>query len=316
MERAVGQDGGQTPGQGIGNYRLVARVGVGLDTEVWQAEDVVRGRTVALKLYPSRFALDWSFVQRLKRTARVAAELRHPNLLPCLDAGAADGRAYVASPLAADGSLAQRLAGQPWTVDAAITLLGPLASGLDAMHGQNGVHRNLKPSNVLFDGSTPLLCDILTPRPFDPLEDLAQFGHLALAPEYAAPEQVAGDATPSSRLSDLYSFGALAFELLTGRPPFVGPSTVGVLYAHIAMPLPSAADLNPALPAAVDLVLGTMLAKDPCHRFASAVAFVTALGHAISPTWQQAVGGVTGYGHNLDEVRQPGRRTRLRWREL
>jgi serine/threonine-protein kinase len=294
-------------------------VGVGLDTEVWRADDTVHGREVAVKLYAERLGTDRPFVHRFVRNMRAVSKLDHSNVQPVYDAGSHLDWTYLVGPYVVGGSLQARLTGRPWQLAEAVQLLAGLATGLDHIHQQHLVHRNLKPSNVLLDGARPILCDFLVHRPFDPTNDLGQFGHLALAPAYAAPEQVAGDSTPSSHLSDLYSFGVLAYQLLTGRPPFTNESPVRLLFEQIATPPPPARGLNPDLPAAVEQVLATMLAKDPARRFASATAFVRALRYAASPPkpTQRVYSGPMLSGSTLHfQATQLGVGRVQRWRQL
>lgn len=306
-------------GQCIGQYQLIEQVGVGLDTQVWRASDLVRQCEVAVKLYARQYGLDRPFVHRFLRNMQAVGKLDHPNVQPLYVASTHEDWTYMVGPYMAGGSLQARLTGRPWPLAEAVHLLGGLAAGLDYVHQQHLVHRNLKPSNVLLDGVRPVLCDFLVHRPLDPESDLGQFGHLALAPAYAAPEQIAGDSTPSSHLSDLYSFGVLAFQLLTGRPPFTAESTVRLLYEQIAAPPPPACGLNPDLPAAVEQVLATMLAKNPTRRFASATAFVRALRFAASPPAPalRAFSGPPISGTtDLFQRTQPASARVQRWRHL
>lgn len=315
----MGQASELRSGQRIGQYQLIEQVGVGLDTQVWCASDPVRQCEVAVKLYARQYGLDRPFVGRFLRNMQAVGKLDHPNVQPVYAASTQDDWTYLVGPYVAGGTLEDRLTGRPWPLAEAVQLLAGLAAGLDYIHQQHLVHRNLKPSNVLFDGARPVLCDFLVHRPFDPGSDLSQFGHLALAPAYAAPEQVAGDSTPSSHLSDLYSFGVLAYQLLTGRPPFTNESTIRLLYEQIATPPPPARGWNPDLPVAAEHVLATMLAKNPTRRFASGAAFVRALRFAASPpaTLRRAFSGPSIPGTTaLFQARHTAAARVQRWRQL
>ncbi|MCC7104742.1 MAG: protein kinase [Chloroflexi bacterium] len=259
----------------LGPYRLVQPAGEGGMAEVWRAWDARLERDVAIKLLSHRFASEPGYLERFRREARAISRLDHPNILPVWDFGEHDGLTYMVSPFIGGGTLAQRL-GRPWPLDQAVAVLRLLADALDYAHSQGIVHRDVKPSNVLFrsDGR-PVLGDFGIARALEGTSALTSAGLVVGTPRYMAPEQAEGElAGPAS---DLYALGVVAYELLTGRPPFVAATPLAVLRAQADKPLPPPRSINPALPEAVERVLFKALAKRPEERYSSGAMMVQAL---------------------------------------
>jgi serine/threonine protein kinase/N-acetylneuraminic acid mutarotase len=263
------------PGVSLGPYRLVQRAGEGGMAEVWRAWDARLERDVAIKLLSRRFLSEPGYLERFRREARAISRLDHPNILPVWDFGEHDGLTYMISPFLGGGTLAQRL-GRPWPLDQAVAVLRPLADALDYAHSQGIVHRDVKPSNVLFrtDGR-PVLGDFGIARALEGTSALTSEGLAVGTPRYMAPEQAEGQ--PAGPASDLYALGVVAYELLTGQPPFVAATPLAVLRAQADKPLPPPRSINPALPEAVERVLFKALAKRPEERYSSGAMMVQAL---------------------------------------
>jgi serine/threonine protein kinase len=251
-------------GHRLGPYRIEARLGQGGMGMVFRAagDD---GRVVALKVLRDELVADEAFRRRLAREARAAAEVRHPNLVPVLDVGEADGRVYLAVGYVEGRSLAERLAADgPLGVPELVRLAAEVGDGLEALHGRGIVHRDVKPANILLatDG-TAVLGDfgLAKNRAWTVLTRPGQvLGTLA----YLAPERIRGE--PADPLSDLYALGCVLYECLAGAPPFAGRGMLRVGMAHLEEepgdPAAGRADVPPALAWTVRQAL----AKDPARR--------------------------------------------------
>jgi serine/threonine protein kinase len=266
-------------GQAIGPYRLVGRAGSGGMAEVWRAYDARLKRYVAIKFLSPRYATDSTYLDRFRNEAQAISRLDHPNVLTIYDYGEQDGWTYMVSPFVGGGTLAERLRRGPWAVDEAISVLEPFASALDFAHAEGIVHRDVKPSNVLFtERGRLLLSDFGIARMIEATSFMTGAGLIVGTPMYMSPEQADGE--PATPVSDLYSLGIVAYEMFTGRPPYLGETPLALLRAHIDKPLPPPRALNPDLPEPVESALFTILAKNPDHRFRSGQAFVRALRSA------------------------------------
>ena len=267
-------------GLAIGSYRLMSPAGTGGMAEVWRAYHPRLRRYVAIKFLSSRFSDDSTYLDRFLHEAQAISRLDHPHILTIYDFGEQDGWTYMVSPFVGGGTLASRMRRGPWAVDEAVSVLEPLASALDYAHSEGIVHRDVKPSNVLFTERDRLvLSDFGIARMIERSTLLTQAGLVIGTPMYMSPEQA--DGQPVTGASDRYSLGVVAYEMLTGRPPFMAETPLALLRAHIDKPLPPPRTLNPALSESVEVALFTLLAKDPADRFGSGLDFVAAL-HATT----------------------------------
>jgi serine/threonine protein kinase len=247
-------------------YRVLEQLGEGAAGIVYRATD---GTTeVALKVLR---AMDVESQRRFEREARLARACDSPHVVRILDVG----DDYIVMPLYR-GSLASRLAR-----DGALTpretarLAAELARGLDALHAQGVLHRDVKPSNVLHDDAgTAVLTDFGLARGVDSTQ-LTREGQVLGSLHYLAPELIEG--APASPASDVYALGCLLYECITGSPPFAGRSEAELGYAHLAEPPPDPRDRRPELPAEIGLALFTALEKDPRSRPTTATALARML---------------------------------------
>jgi len=271
--------GGLRAGARLGErYRLEQRVGAGGMGEVWRAVDELLGRTVAVKVMLPSVAGDPEFGRRFLAEATSMARVNHRSVAAVHDFGRGAGFAYLVMEFVDGESLAQRL-GRVGRLDATETMrvLAEAADGLQAVHGQGIVHRDVKPANILLrrDGSV-VLTDFGIAR-HDSAGQLTASGAILGTPSYLSPEQVLGQ--PATPLSDIYSLGLTAYECLAGEKPFVGDNP----YAVALQRLQSAPrTIGITLPAPVLLVVERALATDPAQRWPSAAALADAARGAPS----------------------------------
>ena len=274
-------------GQTLGPYRLQERLGGGGMGRVYRAVHIGLRQPRAVKVLSSAVADDPTFVARFKREARLAAGLRHPNVVPIYDVGSQDGIHYLAMALLDGRSLDQILNEDgPLALDRALAIVRQLAEAVDFAHAQGVAHRDIKPGNVVVTpttrtGSRPgehaTLIDFGIARVAHGTA-LTRNGAYVGTAQYMAPEVALGQ--PNGPASDLYALGILTYELLTGRVPFDGGNPQTVMYAQVHRPVPP---LRPDLPEAVEAAVLRQLAKRPADRYPTAHAFAAALAEAVAP---------------------------------
>lgn len=224
---------------------------------------------------PPYFSHDATFRRRFQQEAVAVARLRHPNIVVVFASGQEGDSAYLVTELV-DGGTLQDLLGRPIAPAEVASFLTPVAAALDYAHGEGVVHRDIKPSNILLsERGVPILADFGLALLLDSDAQLTRTGQLVGTPAYMAPEYVTGGGVGAA--ADRYALGIIAYQMLTGRVPYVGDTPMAMLIAQVQTPLPPARALNPALPEAVDAVLATGLAKIPGDRYSSATGFVRAL---------------------------------------
>jgi len=280
----------------VADYRLDGFIGQGAAAVVYLAQDERSGHNVALKVLAPELARDDAFRDQFLHEARAAAAVDHPHIIPVYEAGEADGMLYLAMRYVQGGdarSLLNRFGPLPFAW--AWTIIAQVASALDAAHARGLIHRDVKPSNMLLDAggaageSAPRRAD---GGDFDhvylsdfgmstnvPPGDAAATGQYGGALDYVAPEQIEGRAVDGR--ADLYALASAGFELLCGTPPFGQDQGLTVMYAQMYAPPPSAAARRPELPAAVDQVLATALAKNPADRYTTCGEFADDLHAAL-----------------------------------
>ena len=243
----------------LGRYSILRELGRGAIGKVYAARDASSGAAVALKLLePALFSEPCSDLADLfLKNARSAARLRHRNIVKIHDAGEAGGTAYVAMELLEGESLRNILETRPLPLARAIQVFDDIASALAYAHEEGMVHRGLKPSNI-----------IVLPSGVAKIGDFGtgQIGEAAL--RYKSPEQVRGD--PVDHRSDLFSLGAVFYEMLTRRAPFAGGSAKEISENILRAKPPRPSEANPHVPAALDGIVLRMLAANPDERFANA----------------------------------------------
>ncbi len=249
----------------IAGFDVVATLGRGGSSTVYQVRRPSDGTQYALKILNSPLTTDRE-TAAWRREAAVRASVNHPLLSRVHEVGQADARPYLVMDLVAGRLLARVIAERPLTTAATIALLRDLLSPLSAVHLKGLVHRDLKPTNimVLTDGTARLIDFGLVTR-----DTAIDVDHSAGTLGYAAPEQSRVLRRPVDGRSDLYSLGVVAFECLTGRPPFASADVGELLRLHAVSRPENLADLVPGIAPLLAEIIATLLAKDPDDRYQS-----------------------------------------------
>jgi eukaryotic-like serine/threonine-protein kinase len=258
-----------------GRYELEKLVGSGGMSNVFRAHDRLLERTVALKILHEQYTRDDDYVERFRREARAVAQLAHPNIVTVIDRGEQDGRQYIVFEFIEGENLKEIVARGPVPVRDAIGLTLQVARALSFAHERGLVHRDVKPQNVLLneDGQAKVT-DFGIARSLD-VHGVTQTGTVLGTSDYIAPEQARGQKVNPK--TDIYSLGAVLYELLTGDVPFGGDNFVAVAMRHVNEPPPSVLEHRPDCPLRVDLAVQRAMAKDPADRFESMDDFVAEL---------------------------------------
>ena len=272
-----------------GRYRLTRPIARGGMAEVWEAVDGTLDREVAVKVLHSHLADDAGFVSRFNREARAVARLSHPNVVAVFDTGIdaiPEGRPGAGLPRAffvmelLRGHSVRVLSQQGVPLTRAVWIVAEAAKGLGYAHRQGLVHRDVKPANILVtDTGIVKVVDFgiakLTEGTDRPGEDLTQAGAILGTAKYLSPEQVEG-AEIDAR-ADVYSLGVVLYELVCGRPPFVGKNDMGTALQHVKDAPPPPRSMRAGIPRSLEALILQALAKTPQGRPADANAFSLAL---------------------------------------
>ncbi len=274
-------------GTRLGPYEIIAPLGAGGMGEVYRARDTRLGREVAIKTLPAGFARDPERLARFETETKAVAALSHPSLLAIHDIGTEDGITFAVTELIEGRTLRERLADGPLSAPRAVALAVQVAQGLAAAHDRGVIHRDLKPENVMVtaDGRAKILDFGLAKR-----ESPEAAGSQSLAPtvaamtepgavlgttNYMSPEQVRGQVVDAR--SDIFSFGVLLYELLSGRQPFRGESPADTMTAILREDPVALTQLIPELSPGLERIVQRCLEKQPAARFRSAADLAFAL---------------------------------------
>ena len=262
-------------GRVLAGYRIEARIGRGGMGVVYRAHHLSLERRAAVKIIAPELAEAGGFRERFNHEARIAAALRHPNIVTVYDAGEVDGLIYLAMQYIEGSDLAAVLREQgrlrPYR---AIEVCRQIASALDAAHALGLIHRDVKPANVLIEGHTAFLTDFgLTKRLDSEHAQITRAGDVVGTIHYIAPEQIEGGRVDAR--TDVYSLGCLLYHCLSGEVPFARDSDVAVIYAHLSEPPPRITAVRSDLPAGLDAVIGKALEKAPERRFQTCLLYTS-----------------------------------------
>jgi serine/threonine-protein kinase len=271
------------PGVGsrFGPYLLKRLLGRGGMGEVYEADDTVMKRIVALKLMSATCSMDPDFRKRLQREARIAGRLREPHVVPIHDYGEIDGQLYVDMHFI-EGTDLDTLLGQhgPLAAPRAVAIVRQIASALDAAHAAGVLHRDVKPANILLTSDDfAYLVDFGIANAVTE-EKLTQLGEVLGTWAYMAPERFRGN-DKVTRGADVYALTCVLYECVTGSPPYRG-SQANLMIAHLTQPIPRPSWLCPGIPSTFDQVILRGMAKYPDDRYASAGDLARAAHDALS----------------------------------
>src|SRR5204862_3173509 len=256
----------------LGNYQILEEIGRGGMGVIYRARQRHSRRIVALKRILSYHADSQETLARFRREAQAAASLDHPNILPIYEVSECDdGLPFFSMKFAGGGSLleaAPALRGEPRR---AVALMAKVARAVQYAHGQGILHRDLKPGNILLDGrGEPLVSDFGLAKWLDTSSHLTRTLTIFGTPGYIAPEQVNGSSGKLGPVADVYSLGAILFDLLTGHPPFLGEHALKVIQQASEKPAPKLRTLVPSLDRDLETICAKCLDREPSARYRSA----------------------------------------------
>jgi serine/threonine-protein kinase len=249
--------------------------------EVWRAHDTVTDRVVAIKLLHAGLSEDEDFQRRFRREAHAAARLDTPHVVPIYDYGEIDGRLFVSMRLINGRDLNTVLAHGPLDPARAVRIIDQVARALHGAHKVGLLHRDIKPSNILLDDDDfAYLIDFGIARAADETR-MTKSGHMIGTFAYIAPERLDPQTEEDAR-ADIYSLACVLYEALTGEPPFPGTTSAHLIAAHLNTPPPRPSATQPNVPAEIDEVIATGMAKDPHLRYGTTIELADAARHVLT----------------------------------
>lgn len=268
-------------GETIGSYRIVQQLGQGGMATVFKAYHPLLERYVALKALHPAFKEDPNFLGRFQREAKVVAKLEHPNIVPIFDFAEHEGRPYLVMKYIEGETLKARMSRESLAKHEIIAIVESVGAALSYAHNQGILHRDVKPSNVLLGNDGQIyLADFGLARIAQAGESSISSDMLVGTPQYISPEQAMGKSDLDAG-TDIYSFGVMLYEMVTGKVPFNADTPYAIIHDHIYSPLPLPSQINPNVSQPVENVLLKALAKERPDRFPDIQSLVSGFNKAI-----------------------------------
>jgi predicted Ser/Thr protein kinase len=291
-------------------YELQELVGTGGMSSVFRAHDRMLERTVALKILHEQFTRDDDYVERFRREARSVAQLAHPNIVTVIDRGEQDGRQYIVFEFVDGANLKEVVRDGALPIDDVLDLAIQVGRALAFAHNRGLVHRDVKPQNVLLnDERQAKVTDFGIARSVD-VKGVTQTGTVLGTSDYIAPEQARGEQVDPK--TDMYSLGAVLYELLTGEVPYPGDNFVAIAMRHVYDPVPSVLERRPDCPPRLDAAVRRAMAKDPDDRFGSMEELLAELEACRAGAWDGGDEGATFIlPRAAEQPRAPKKRRRV-----
>jgi eukaryotic-like serine/threonine-protein kinase len=263
-------------------YEIIGELGRGGMGIVYKANQQGLNRLVAIKMVLGGEHAREEDLVRFKIEAEAVASIQHPNIVQIYEVGEKDGTPYFSLEFIDGGTLHQKIDGKPLPHDHAATIAHQLALAMEHFHQRGVIHRDLKPANVLMTlQGSPKITDFGLAKRLEGNSSQTRTGSLMGTPSYMAPEQASGDTRAISPLSDLYSLGAVLYEMLTGRPPFQGATMLDTIdQVRSQEPVPPRR-LQPKIPRDLETICLKCLQKEPLKRYSGATALAEDLGHFL-----------------------------------
>ena len=262
-------------------YEIGAMIGTGGMADVYIAEDLRLHRKVAVKILRSDLARDPAFVARFKKEALAAGGLNNPGIVAVFDSGEDGPNSYIVMELVKGHTLRQVLQSDAEiSQDEAVQIVTEILEALEYSHAEGIIHRDIKPGNIMITESGKVkVMDFGIARALDDIgATMTNTWSVVGTAQYLSPEQATGDSADAR--SDIYSVGCLMYELLVGRPPFIGDTPVSIAFQHVSAPLPAPSDINPDIDPNLETIIKVALHKNPDDRYQDAGAMLADLRRA------------------------------------
>jgi serine/threonine protein kinase len=266
----------------IGRYEVEKELTQGGMGVIFLARDPYIQRQIVVKVLMYSRTLDEVYREFFQREAELIAALEHPAIVPVYDFGWHGQQPYIVMRYMSEGSLDDRLEKGELKVTEIGHIIKRVSEALDAAHARNIIHRDVKPSNILFDSTgEAFLSDFGIAKSKPITDDEGEW--LVGTPAYMSPEQVKGE--PVDGRSDVYALGVVLYRLLTGQNPFSSDSTTALINAHVDLPIPDVREVKANIPAVWQEVVAKAMAKDPNDRYATAGDFARDVNEVASGKW-------------------------------